>query len=135
MLAWSVKSVPGCLVLMVPSLIGLPVAATPGLGPHEEVFVLAAPLLVVALDELDAAPLAALLLLLLLELLVLPHPASASSRATTAVRMIHDLACDLLWFFTVSPLLVPTVKSLARIVDNPGAQSMHKLDPTTSRTR
>src|ERR1700733_13029927 len=101
MLAWSVKSVPGSLVLMVPSLIGVPVAATPGLGPHDEVFVLAAPLLlvVVALDELDAAPLAALLLL---ELLLLPHPASAISTATTAGRMIHDLAGDLLCVFTVS---------------------------------
>ena len=33
----SVKSVPGCLVSIVPMLIGEPVAATPGLGPHDEV--------------------------------------------------------------------------------------------------
>ena len=33
----SVKSVPGCLVLIAPSGIGVPVAAVPGLGPHDEV--------------------------------------------------------------------------------------------------
>jgi len=35
----SVKSVPGCLVLIAPSGIGVPVAATPGLGPHDDVLV------------------------------------------------------------------------------------------------
>ena len=33
----SLKSVPGCLVLIAPMLIGVPVAATPGLVPHDEV--------------------------------------------------------------------------------------------------
>src|SRR5689334_16854047 len=37
MFAMSVKSVPGCWVLIVPRLIGVPVAATPGLLPHAEV--------------------------------------------------------------------------------------------------
>ena len=32
----SLKSVPGCLVSIVPMLIGVPVALTPGLGPHDE---------------------------------------------------------------------------------------------------
>src|ERR1039457_13104 len=37
MLEMSVKSVPGCLVLIEPRLIGVPVAFTPGLGPQAEV--------------------------------------------------------------------------------------------------
>jgi hypothetical protein len=39
MLGPSLKSVPGCLVSIVPMLIGEPVALTPGLGPHDEVLV------------------------------------------------------------------------------------------------
>jgi hypothetical protein len=39
MFAMSVKSVPGCLVLIDPSLIGVPVAFTPGLGPQDDVSV------------------------------------------------------------------------------------------------
>ena len=37
MFSMSLKSVPGCLVLIAPRLIGVPVAATPGLVPHDEV--------------------------------------------------------------------------------------------------
>jgi hypothetical protein len=33
----SVKSVPGNLVLIAPSLIGLPLALAPGFGPHYDV--------------------------------------------------------------------------------------------------
>jgi hypothetical protein len=75
----SLKSVPGCFVSIVPILIGVPVAFTPGLGPHEEVSV--DPLLLPPpLDE-DPPPADALLL----ELLLLPHPARAIS-ATAAAR-------------------------------------------------
>jgi hypothetical protein len=74
----SLKSVPGCLVSMVPMLIGVPVALTPGFGPHFEVSALA--------PELEPPELLELLELLpeppLLELLLLPHP--ASSATTTA---------------------------------------------------
>src|SRR6201992_631314 len=35
MFSMSLKSVPGCLVLIAPMLFGVPVAATPGLVPHE----------------------------------------------------------------------------------------------------
>src|ERR1700722_6475843 len=49
MFSMSLKSVPGCLVLIAPMLIGVPVAATPGLVPQEEVET------VLADDELDAA--------------------------------------------------------------------------------
>src|SRR6202161_2693270 len=37
MFSMSLKSVPGCLVLIAPMLIGVPVAATPGFVPHEDV--------------------------------------------------------------------------------------------------
>jgi hypothetical protein len=74
----SLKSVPGCLVSIVPMLIGEPVAAAPGFGPHDEVLVdvLAGVLLALAtaLELLLAAVVAALELL---ELLLLPQPAIA----------------------------------------------------------
>src|ERR1700743_975080 len=37
MFSMSLKSVPGCLVLIAPMLIGVPVAATPGLVPQADV--------------------------------------------------------------------------------------------------
>ncbi|HEX3832403.1 MAG TPA: hypothetical protein VHW04_10575 [Solirubrobacteraceae bacterium] len=50
------KSVPGCFVLIVPRLIGDPVAAFPGVGPHDDT---SAPppllLLEAAVDEPPAA--------------------------------------------------------------------------------
>jgi hypothetical protein len=49
MFSMSLKSVPGCLVLIAPMLIGVPVAATPGLAPQAEVDT------VLADEELDAA--------------------------------------------------------------------------------
>ncbi|MGZ4273495.1 MAG: hypothetical protein ACXVRP_06985 [Solirubrobacteraceae bacterium] len=83
--AWSVKSVPGCLVLIVPRLMGVPVAVTPGLGPQDDVSTLPEPpaLPLVAPDALDVAPLlppldAELAPPLLLELL-LPHAARATN--------------------------------------------------------
>src|ERR1700727_383652 len=53
MFSMSLKSVPGCLVLIAPMLIGVPVAATPGLVPQEDVETV--------LAELDVAGAAALL--------------------------------------------------------------------------
>jgi hypothetical protein len=81
----SLKSVPGCLVSIVPMLIGEPVALTPGLGPHEEVLpdpvlALVVPL-VLELVALDA-PLAPVLALLVL-LLLLPQPASSIAAPTS----------------------------------------------------
>jgi hypothetical protein len=79
----SVKSVPGWWVSIVPILIGEPVAATPGFGPHEEISAepLLPPLLVLVpaallLDAEVAAPPPPLLLELLL---LLPQAASATS--------------------------------------------------------
>ena len=77
MFEMSVNEVPGWLVTMTPSGIGVPVAAAPGLVPH--------------CDVLTAEVLGALVPVLLgvVELLPeLPHPAAASIPATaTAVRV------------------------------------------------
>jgi hypothetical protein len=88
MFAMSVKSVPGCLVTIVPSVIGVPLAATPGLGPHDDVLVdaVVAALVVLLVAEVDEAAGAALLLALLL-LLLLPQPAmNRTPRAATNDR-------------------------------------------------
>src|SRR5437763_7737725 len=79
----SLKSVPGCLVSIVPMLIGVPVAFTPGLGPHFDVSVEPPlddppPLALVEL-EAPALPPAALELLLLL-----PQPASTAAPISAA---------------------------------------------------
>ena len=72
----SVNEVPGWLVAMAPSGIGVPVAATPGLVPQLDVLTVAA---LAELDELPAGvvdvPVAVLLLLLLLQ--------PAAARATS----------------------------------------------------
>jgi hypothetical protein len=86
MLGPSLKSVPGCLVSIVPIRIGVPVAAWPGFGPHDDVS--ADPLLEPPpeLVEVDAAlpppPPPALELLLLL-----PHAANSNVPTTTAKAM------------------------------------------------
>jgi hypothetical protein len=77
MFAMSVKLVPVWSVTMPPSGIGVPVAATPGLVPHEEVLVAAAEPVLDA-EALEPPP-AALELELELELL---HPASTPSAIT-----------------------------------------------------
>ena len=78
MFAMSVNDVPGWLVTIAPSGIGVPVAATPGLVPHCDV--LTAEVLGVPLDDAFGVLLVVLLLL---------HPAAASipvtaTRPTTA---------------------------------------------------
>src|SRR4051794_12703876 len=79
----SLKSVPGCLVSIVPMLIGLPVAFTPGLGPHDEVSADPPPLALLdaAVEPLELPPDPPELLLLLL---LLPQPARTASAATAA---------------------------------------------------
>ena len=80
----SLKSVPGCLVSIVPMLIGVPVAATPAFGPQDEMSVdpppeLEPPELAVEVDPplLAAAPPPELELLLLL-----PHAATNTAAMT-----------------------------------------------------
>jgi hypothetical protein len=76
----SLKSVPFCFVLIAPMLIGVPVAATPGLVPQAEVLV------VVALLELDAdEPLAADGELLELDELELLQAARTPSESAASV--------------------------------------------------
>jgi hypothetical protein len=84
----SLKSVPGCLVSIVPMLIGDPVAAWPGFGPHDDVSLDPPPLEleppdvdVALLDPplLAAEPPPALELLLLL-----PHAATNMAAMTAA---------------------------------------------------
>jgi hypothetical protein len=72
MFGMSVNDVPGWLVAIAPSGIGVPVAATPGLVPHWDV------LTAVLLGDAAADELAGVLELLLLLL----HPAAASTAAT-----------------------------------------------------
>jgi hypothetical protein len=75
----SLKSVPGCLVSIVPMLIGLPVALTPGLGPHDEVSTDPEPPLELAAPPAPPLPEDAALELLLL---LLPQPAKTTSAIT-----------------------------------------------------
>jgi hypothetical protein len=71
MFGMSVNDVPGWLVAMAPSGIGVPVAFTPGLVPHCDVFTAA--LLGAAAAELPELPLPLLL-----------HPAASSVPMTAA---------------------------------------------------
>jgi hypothetical protein len=84
MFGMSVKDVPGWLVAMAPSAIGVPVAATPGLVPHCDV------LTVAVLGVLDVFPAGGLVLpvvpvVLLLLLLLQPTAARAMAAARTIV--------------------------------------------------
>jgi hypothetical protein len=70
-------------------LIGVPVAATPGFGPHEEVPVEAVLALLEVLEAVEAVELdapAAAALEVLLELL--PHPASAAAPSSAASDIV-----------------------------------------------
>jgi hypothetical protein len=92
----SVNEVPGWLVAMAPSAIGVPVAATPGLVPHCEVLTVA----VLALAELVAFELVAgvllvlLVLLLVLLLALLLQPAAAAMAIATAAASTRVLRAD-----------------------------------------
>jgi hypothetical protein len=95
MFSMSLKSVPGCLVLIAPMLIGVPVAATPGLVPQADAETAPPP------EELDAAEEAALLaagaledaaalppvLELELELHAASTPSDSAATAAAAVRV------------------------------------------------
>jgi hypothetical protein len=86
----SLKSVPGCLVSIVPIRIGVPVALTPGFLPHAEVLVepVLAVAAVVELVALDVPLLAGALALVVLLELLLPQAASRSAAPTTAASAI-----------------------------------------------
>lgn len=99
MLPMSLKSVPGCFVLIEPTGIGVPVALTPGLGPHDEVLALALLEALVALAELAAdAPLEVNVELLL------PQPAIRTIDPSAASRPIRPRSARLLTLtLTLSP--------------------------------
>jgi hypothetical protein len=81
MFGMSVNEVPVWLVAMAPSAIGVPVAATPGLVPHDDVFTAVAG----ALEGAGAdAEVLVLVELELLELLLL-HPAAARAAAARTI--------------------------------------------------
>jgi len=91
MFGMSVNEVPGWLVAMAPSAIGVPVAATPGLVPQLDVPTVAA---LAELDEPPAGvvddPVAVLLLLLLLQ------PAAARARAAASRIVLRVEICLLI---------------------------------------
>jgi hypothetical protein len=90
MFSMSLKSVPGCLVLIAPRLIGVPVAATPGLVPQAEVETV--PALPVEVDPEEAevaAPVAAVVPLPELELEL--HAASTPSETTATAAAVVRL--------------------------------------------
>jgi len=106
MFSMSVKSVPGCLVLIAPSGIGVPVAATPAFVPHDDVSVdalVAADVLVADVDE--AAGAAVLLVLLVLLLLLLPQPAM-NSTPRTATNDRPSRTCGKSWYILTDLLLL-----------------------------
>src|SRR5690348_9987689 len=91
MFGMSVNEVPGWLVAIAPSGIGVPVAATPGLLPHCDV------LTVAALAELDVPPAGddpVPPLLLLLPLLL--QPAAARPRAAASRIVLRAEICLLI---------------------------------------
>src|ERR1700733_4744504 len=94
----SLKSVPGCLVSMVPMLIGVPVAATPDFGPHEDVLVEVAAVVALAVELVALEP-PALLVALLLLLLLLPSAASATPARRRSAWWITLTLVLLLWRF------------------------------------
>src|SRR5580693_730145 len=99
----SLKSVPGCLVSIVPIGIGVPVALTPGFLPHEDVLVepvLAAVVpLVLELVALDAG---AVLLAELVLLLLLPQPASTTTAPISAAAAAPDRRRSAGWLILTS---------------------------------
>src|SRR5579875_177890 len=98
MFAMSVKLVPGWSVTMPPRLIGVPVAATPGLVPHWEVLTVEAPVLEPAdgaAAGLEAAGPAAELELELL--LLQPARTPPTVRAATAAPASRERQCSCLF--------------------------------------
>ena len=85
MFGMSVNEVPGWLVAIAPSTIGVPVAATPGLVPHCDVLTADVLAGLLALDELAAA----LELALELELLLLLQPAAAMATAAASTIVLR----------------------------------------------
>jgi hypothetical protein len=93
MMLMSVNIVPGWSVLIAPSVIGEPVAFTPGFGPHDEVLT----------DELVV--LVEVAAVVVLVFLLLPHPARTIAPATT-VRTSNSRTRGTRWKILNSLLLL-----------------------------
>jgi hypothetical protein len=111
MFSMSLKSVPGCLVLIAPMLIGVPVAATPGLVPQAEAETVpaVAELDVAGAEAEDEVPLLAAGVEELLEDELELHPATtpiattATAAAAVRVRQRKDLfMCSAFSWLTAS---------------------------------
>ena len=98
----SLKSVPGCLVSIVPMLIGVPVALTPGFGPHDDVLVEPVLALAVVPLVLELVALEAPLLDVVELLLLLPHPASTSIAPTSTASAPVQRRRSAWWYVLTS---------------------------------
>jgi hypothetical protein len=120
MFSMSLKSVPGSLVSMAPRLIGVPVAATPGLVPHDDVeTVLALPVEVAPEDAEVAAPVAAAVPLPELELELhaasTPSETTATAAAVVRLRQWTDLfMCSAFSWLTASLVFRTDARSALR---------------------
>jgi hypothetical protein len=126
----SEKSVPGCLVSIVPMLIGVPLAATPGFGPQLDVS-LEPPLELAAVElvlELDAlVPELAGAAADDVELLLLPHPASSAApmSAASATTVRRRSAC--LYITLTFVLLLVLIRSTRPGVARRGSYSAREM--------
>ena len=110
MFEMSVNEVPGWSVTMPPRFIGVPVAATPGLVPHDEVLTVPVP---VVLDDADAdadevAPELGLDVELVVELELHPArtpPTARIEASAAASRHLRGWGCSI-----IHCLLVATAK-------------------------
>jgi len=90
MFGMSVNDVPGWLVAMAPSAIGVPVAAWPGLVPHCDVLTAAVPGVADVVDVLAGVLVLPVVPVVLLLLLLQPAAARAMAAASTiALRADH----------------------------------------------
>src|SRR5690348_18303202 len=103
MFGMSVKLVPGWLVAMAPSAIGVPVALTPGLLPHCEVSTVAAPAALLDVDPAGVVGPAPVVPVLLFEMLLQPAAAPAPIRVRAAARTAALCALLALRLFMSSP--------------------------------
>jgi hypothetical protein len=102
MFGMSVNDVPGWLVAMAPSAIGVPVAATPGLVPHCDVLTAAVLGVPEAVDVLAGVLAEPAVLLLLLLLLLLLQPAAARAIAAASIIVLRTDRAGM-YFFIFPP--------------------------------
>src|SRR5512146_2308748 len=100
MFGMSVNEVPGWLVAMAPSAIGVPVALTPGLLPHCEVSTVAVLALLLVADPAGVVAPVLVPVELLFEMLLQPAAAPAPIRVRAAAS---TTALGVLRLFMVSP--------------------------------